>query len=147
MGDFSQSESLTYLYRAKCNRNVISVSGSKYFTSLHLPHYISNVITFATILVGSPPGGAVLTHWGWVTHICIRNPNIIVSDNGVSHGRCRAIIWTNVRILLIWHLGTNISEILITIHKLSFKKMHFKMSIKWRPFCLPQYVHVLPSIL
>ena len=46
----------TYIYRAKCNGNVISVSGSKFFTSLHLPHYISNVITFATILVGSPPG-------------------------------------------------------------------------------------------
>ena len=46
----------TYLYRAKCNGNVISVSGSKYFTSLHFPHYISNVITFATTLVGSPPG-------------------------------------------------------------------------------------------
>ena len=59
----------TYLYRAKCNGNVISVSGSKYFTSLHLPHYISNVITFATILVGSPPdvlaGGSPMRFVSW----------------------------------------------------------------------------------
>ena len=50
MSDFSQSESLTHIFTGP---NVISVNGSKYFTSLHLPHYISNVITFATILVGS----------------------------------------------------------------------------------------------
>ena len=30
---------------------------SPHYISITLPHYISNVITFATILVGSPPDG------------------------------------------------------------------------------------------
>ena len=31
-----------------------------------------------------------LTHWGWVTHICISNLTIIGSDNGLSLGRRQA---------------------------------------------------------
>ena len=54
-----------------------------------------------------------LTHWGRVTHICISNLTIIGSDNGLSPGRCQAIIWTNAGILLIGPLGTHLSEILI----------------------------------
>ena len=78
-----------------------------------------------------------LTHWGRVTHICVDNLTIIVSDNGLSPGRRQAIIWTNVGILLIETLGTNFSEILIEIITFSVKKMHLKMSSgKWRPFCL-----------
>ena len=51
---------------------------------------------------------------------------------------CRqAIIWTNAGILLIGPLGTNFSEILITIETFSFKKMHLKiLSAKWRAFCI-----------
>ena len=75
-----------------------------------------------------------LTHWGRVTHICIGNLTIIGSDNGLSPGRCQAIIWTNAGKLLI---ETNFNEILIGIQTFSFKKMHLKMSsAKWRPFCL-----------
>ena len=78
-----------------------------------------------------------LTHWGWVMHICVFNLAIIGSDNGLSPGRCQAIAWTNVGILLIGPLGTNFSEMLIEIHTFSFKKIHLKMSSgKWRPFCL-----------
>ena len=78
-----------------------------------------------------------LTHWGRVTHICICNLTIIGSDNGLSPGRCQAITWTNVGIVLIGPLGTNFSEMLIEIHTFSFKKIHLKMSSgKWRPFCL-----------
>ena len=78
-----------------------------------------------------------LTHWGQVTHICIGKLTIIGSDNGLSPGRRRAIIWTDAGILLIWPLGTNFSEILIAIEAFSFKKMHLKISsAKWRPFCL-----------
>ena len=78
-----------------------------------------------------------LTHWGWVTHICVGKLTIIGSDNGLSPGRRQAIIWTNVGILLIRPLGTNFNEILIEIHTFSFKKMHLKMlSAKWQPFCL-----------
>ena len=62
----------------------------------------------------------VLTHWGRVM------PN-----------RRQTIIWTNAEILLIGPLGTNFSEILIEIHKFSFKKCVWK----WRlenggHFCL-----------
>ena len=79
----------------------------------------------------------MLTHWGRVTHICISKFTIIGSDNGLSPGQCQAIIWTNAEILLIEHLGTNFSEIVIEICTFSFKKMHLKMpSGKWRPFCL-----------
>ena len=77
-----------------------------------------------------------LTHWGRVTHICVGNLTIIGSDNGLSPGRRQAITWTNVGILLIGPLGTNFSEMLIKIHTFSFKKIHLKMSGKWRAFCL-----------
>ena len=48
----------------------------------------------------------------------------IGSDNGLSPGHCRAIIWTNVGILLIGPLGTSFREILIRLQKFSFKKIH-----------------------
>ena len=38
---------------------------------------------------------------------------MIGSDNGLSPGRRQAIIWTNVAILLIEPLGTNLNQILI----------------------------------
>ena len=83
-----------------------------------------------------------LTHWGWVTHICINKLTIIGSDNGLSPGRLRAIIWANAGLLLIGSLGTKISEILIEVHTSLFKKIYLKMSsAKWRPFCL--YLNVL----
>ena len=78
-----------------------------------------------------------LTHWGRVTHICVVKLTIIGSDNGLSPGRCQAIIWTNAGILLIGPLGTNFSEISIGILIFSFKKMCLKvLSTKWRPLCL-----------
>ena len=77
-----------------------------------------------------------LTLWGRVTHICVSILAIIGSDNGLSPGRCQAIIWTNAGILLIRTLGTNFSEILGEIHSFSLK-MHLKMSsAKWRLFGL-----------
>ena len=50
-------------------------------------------------------------------------------------GQRQAIILTNAVMLLIGTLKANFSEILIEIHIFSFKKMHFKMYGKWRPFC------------
>ena len=73
--------------------------------------------------------------WGPMTHICVSKLTIIGSDNGLSPGRCQAIIWTIVGILLIGPLGTKFSEISIAIHTFSFKKMHLKMCGKCRPFC------------
>ena len=72
-----------------------------------------------------------------MTHICVSEIIIIVSDNGLSPSQHQAIIWTNAGILLTGLLGTNFSEILIGIKIFSFKKMLLKMlSAKWRPFCL-----------
>ena len=72
-----------------------------------------------------------------MTQICVSNPTIIGSDNGLSPSQRQAIIWTNAGILLIGPLETNFSEIWIEIRTFSFKEMHFKMlSGKWRPFCL-----------
>ena len=78
----------------------------------------------------------LLTHWGRVMHICVSKLTIIGSNNGLSPGRRQAIIWNNTGILLIRSLGTNFSEILSKIHTFSFKKIHLKMSVKWRQFCL-----------
>ena len=50
---------------------------------------------------------STLTHWGQVTHICVRKLIIIGSDNGLSPGRRQAIIWTNAGILSIEPLGIN----------------------------------------
>ena len=78
-----------------------------------------------------------LTHWGRVTHICVSKLTIIGSDNGLSPERRQAIIWTNVGLLSIGPLGTNLGEILSEIHTFSFKKMHLKTSSEiWRQFCL-----------
>ena len=50
-------------------------------------------------------------YWGRVTHICIGKLTIIGPDkNGLSPVQHQAIIWTNVRILLIRTLGTNFSK-------------------------------------
>ena len=35
-------------------------------------------------------------------YICISKLTIIVSDNGLSHTRCQAIIWTNAVIFVNW---------------------------------------------
>ena len=79
----------------------------------------------------------LLTHWGWVMHICFNKIAIIGSDNGLSPGRRQAIIWTNARILLNGLLGTNLSEILIKIDTFSLTKMQLKMpSGKWQLSCL-----------
>ena len=79
----------------------------------------------------------MLTHWGRVMPICVGTNTIIGSDNGLSLGRCQAIIWTNAGILLIEPLATNFSESLIEILTFSFKKMCLNVSsVKWRPSCL-----------
>ena len=82
-------------------------------------------------------GGDELTHWGWVTHICVSDLTSIGSDNGLSAGRRQAIIRTDAGILLLRPLGTNFSEFLVEILIFSFKKMCLKVtSAKRRPFCL-----------
>ena len=78
-----------------------------------------------------------LTHWGWVTNLYIDNLTIIGSDNGLSPGRCQAIIWTNAGLLIIGPLRRNFSEILNKINTVLSMKMRLKMpSTKWQPLCL-----------
>ena len=87
--------------------------------------------------VGYMVEGGVLIYWGRVTHMCVGKSTIIGSDNGLAPVRRQAIIWTNDGILLIEHLGTYFSQILIGIQIFSFTKMRLKMSSgKWRSFCL-----------
>ena len=114
-------------------------------TSVGISMIKNNMVTWSSIFIKgiSIPGKRVfiLTHWGRVMHICISKITIIGSDNGLSPGRRQAIIWTNVGILLIGPLGTNVSEILIAIYAFSLKKVHWKMSSgKWRPFCFGRNV-------
>ena len=79
----------------------------------------------------------MLTHWGRVTHICVRKLTIIGSDDGLLPGQRQAIIWTNAGILIFGPLGSYFCEIVIEIDTFSFKKMHLKLSsVKWRPSCL-----------
>ena len=60
-----------------------------------------------------------------------KSNTVIGWQNGVLPG------WANAWILLMEHLGTNHSEIIMEIHTFSFKKMHLKIpSWKCRPFCL-----------
>ena len=67
-------------------------------------------------LVNGPMKCHALTEWGRETHICTGKHVIIGSHNGLSPIQRQAIIWNNATILLIGHLGTNFSEILIEIH-------------------------------
>ena len=79
--------------------------------------------------------------------MCVGKLTIIGSDNGLSPGRCQAIICTNVGILLIRPWGTNLSAICIGNKIFSFKKMHLKMScVKWRPVYLGLNV-LKPSLM
>ena len=106
-----------------------------YFSSIK--SLVDNSLCVVLVLVNSNGTYHFLTHWGRVTHICVGKLTISGSHNGLSPGRRQSIIWTNVGILLIWHLGTNFSKILIKIYTFSLKKMHLKMSSgKCRPFCL-----------
>ena len=70
----------------------------------------------------------IKTIWGQVAHVCVNRLATIGPDNSLLPGRRQAIIWTNVKMLLIRTLGKNFSEILCEIHSFSFKKMHLKMS-------------------
>ena len=61
---------------------------------------------------------------------------MIVSNNGLSHIRHKPLSdWTNVGLLLIGLLGTNISESWMKIFQISYKKINLKMSSA-KCFCL-----------
>ena len=96
----------------------------------------------------------ISTHWGRVTHICVRKLTIIGSDNGLSPGRRKAIIWTNAGILLIRSLGTNFNEMNrnsnIFIHENAFESVIWKIAaILSRPQCVKILAssQVIPSAI
>ena len=45
-----------------------------------------------------------LTRRGQMTHICVRKLTNIGSDDGLSPGRCQAIIWTSTANIVYWTL-------------------------------------------
>ena len=61
----------------------------------------------------------ILTHWGRVTHICVCELIIIGSDDGLSLGWRKTIIWTNAGMLFI---GTIWKKLQRNSH-ISFKKI------------------------
>ena len=77
----------------------------------------------------------LLTHWGRVTHICVANPTVIGSDNGLSPSRRQAIIWSNAAILSIGPQRTHVNKILIETHIFSFKNA-LQKAILSRPHCV-----------
>ena len=88
-------------------------------------------------------------------HICVGRLIIIGSDNGFSSGLRQASIWTNVGILLIVPLGTNLSaqwnlnrNSFIFIAKNAFENVVWKMAaILSRPQCVKAFIPVLASVL
>ena len=78
-----------------------------------------------------------LINWGQVKLICVIKLTIIVSDNGLSLGRCRSVIHTNDGLLSNGTMATIFSGILSEIYIFSFKQINLKMSFaKWRQFGL-----------
>ena len=87
-----------------------------------------NVCWSVPYLTVNPHASLNYSHWGRVTHICVRKLTIVGPDNDLSPDRCQAIIWTNAWILLIRTLETNFSETLTEIHTCAFKNMYSNMS-------------------
>ena len=84
----------------------------------------------------------LLTRQGRVTHICVSKLTIIGSNNSLSPGQCKAIIWTSAGKLSIRPLGTNFSEIIIKIY-IFIKKNAFEIVVRKLVAILsrPQFVN------
>ena len=101
-----------YIRYISTNMNmVLSLLCLMRFGTGNIIHILQGYFTDTGTIMWSPqcqwsnPEGRVnlshaLTHWGWMTHICISKLTLIGSDNGLSTGRCQAIIWTNYGISL-----------------------------------------------
>ena len=61
---------------------------------------------------------------------------VIGSGDCFSPVWCQPIILTNDGLMIIAPVGVNFNGIVIKRQRFSLKKMHLKMSAKWRPFCL-----------
>ena len=81
---------------------------------------------FLSLLIGS----TILTHWGRLTHIYVENLTIICSDNGLSPGRCQAIIWIAAGLLSIGPLRTYFNEIWNKIQQFHWQKCIWKCRLE-----------------
>ena len=93
-------------------------------------------------------GDNELTHWGWVTYICMGNLTIIASDDGLSPGQRQANISTNDVInsnlcnKLQWNLKQNSN---IFTQEIAFENVVWKMAaILPRPQCVKRLHCILP---
>ena len=64
-----------------------------------LPWWCNDMETFSALLALCEENLLVTSEFVSLTHICVGNLTIIVSDNGLSPGRRQAIIWTNAGIV------------------------------------------------
>ena len=71
-----------------------------------------------------------LTHWGWVTHICVGKLMIIGSHDGLSPERRQAIICPSDGILLIGPNETTLNEILIEMLHCHARKCIWKCRLE-----------------
>ena len=67
--------------------------------------WVGTVVITPSSLTDAPKRITYLTHWGWVTHICVGKLTTIGSDKDLSPDRRQAFIWTNAEILLTGPFG------------------------------------------
>ena len=82
----------------------------------------------------------------WRTDVSLNLPSLVEAKTCLLVGakplsELMLLYWKNLSInlliMLIWHLGTNFSEILIEMFISSFKKLYLNVSsAKYRPFCV-----------
>ena len=71
-----------------------------------------------------------------MTHICGNNSTIIGSDNCIHLIGAKPLSEPMLKYCQFEHFWSKCSEIIVEIHKSSFKKMYLKVSpVKWRQFC------------
>ena len=87
-------------------------------------------------------GSGPLTHWGWVTHICV-DKLTIDPDNGLSPDRRQAIIGLNAEILLIGLFGRNKFQWNLYRNSYIFIQQNVLQNVVWemsailyRPLCV-----------
>ena len=76
-----------------------------------------------------------LTHWGWVTHICVSKlSHYWTLDNGLAPIQCQTMIWSDI-VSSTASLWTKEVQFQSKIQTFLFKKINFKMSsAKWHIF-------------
>ena len=89
----------------------------------------------------SPVEEVELTPWSRATHICVSKLTIIGSDNGLSPGRRRAIIWTSAGILIDHVYSRHFWQCTVIIVKTIIKTHAWVKRIQ-RNKVLLKYIHV-----